>query len=141
METRILAAEQRPAVAHGETVGFMSENKSSPGRGERNLVKDCLRRFFIVPAGAFSIFCLTHGFTVGYFLSSLRDFAHFARHSPRLLLREQCSEPVNQPRRGDDPSGIRLFNHIIPVAFKFYCRSARKLAGERPNTEANTREK
>jgi hypothetical protein len=28
--------------------------------------------------GLFPFFRLTHGFTVGYFLSSLPDFAHFA---------------------------------------------------------------
>jgi len=29
------AAEQRPAVAHGETVGFSTANSSSPGTGRK----------------------------------------------------------------------------------------------------------
>jgi len=105
-EPRILAAEQRPVVAHGATVGFQSENKSSPGRGERKPAKS-VQIFSAAPAGAGSLFHrLTHGFTVGYFLSLLRNFWAGTRcngpfcFTPLPLRPPKISSRKNHPGRG-----------------------------------------
>ena len=37
----IVAAEQRPTVAHGETVGFRPPTNQAPERGERNVLPAC----------------------------------------------------------------------------------------------------
>jgi hypothetical protein len=101
-ETLILAAEQRTIVAHGATVGFHSQNKSSPGGAKEGSSK-IVRADFLSPLPGLALFCrLTHGFTVGYFLSSLRDFAAFARQLHRLLLREAVQR-AGQPA----PSGAK----------------------------------
>jgi hypothetical protein len=58
------------AVAHGDTVGLKRPNQSSPRRGERIFRQP----FSAAPSGAGNLERPTHGFTVGYYRLSLRDF-------------------------------------------------------------------
>jgi hypothetical protein len=84
-------------------VGFLSDKFHAPA-GAKEIWSKIVREDFLSPLpGLFPFFRLTHGFTVGYFLPSLRDFARFAffvRHSPRLRLREAVQR-AGQPA----PSG------------------------------------
>ena len=64
------APEARQIIAHGETVGMVAKTIQAPAGATENQPRANLFR----PIRGWIQFCsFTHGFTVGYFLPSLRD--------------------------------------------------------------------
>jgi hypothetical protein len=63
------AAEQHPIVAHGETVGWLFNQRQAPDGAAEN---QQMNVSFAQSGARFDDSPVTHGFTVGYFLMHLR---------------------------------------------------------------------
>ena len=123
------APEARQAVAHGETVG-MSPKPSKPRQGRQKTNP----RKSLSPHPGLDLSCsFAHGFTVGYFLPSLRDCATILHRASGLAAHPQFAAarplPVSKKDfRLESTRGQPPFTRpgIVEAALNWSCVTVRQ---------------